>query len=303
MADLSVDLAGIKMKNPVMVASGTFGSGKEYKNYVKLNKLGAIVTKGITMKAKAGNPTPRICETPSGILNSIGLQNKGVEHFIREELPWLREVNTPVIANIAGDTMDEYVEVVKALGVGSGLSGLEVNVSCPNVEKGGMSFGKDAKSCASLIKKVKAATDLPVIVKLTPNVSDVAAIAKSCEKAGADCISLVNTFLAMAIDVQTRRPKLAKGVGGLSGPAIKPIALRMVWEVFSSVKVPIIGMGGIMNAEDAYEFHLAGATAVSVGTANFINPKVSIEIIDGIKDILKTQKAKSIREIIGKVEV
>lgn len=303
MVDMQVEIAGIKLKNPVMVGSGTFGSGKEYAKLTKLKKLGAIVTKGVTLKEKSGNPPPRICETPSGILNSIGLQNKGVEYFLESEVPWLKSLEIPVIVNIAGSSVDEYIELTKIISGSPGVDAIEVNISCPNVEKGGMSFGVSPKICGKLIKEVKNAALVPIIVKLTPSVTDISGIAKTAEKAGADAISLINTFLGMAIDADTFTTKLAQGTGGLSGPAIKPIAVRMVWEVCNSVRIPVIGMGGIMTAEDALEFLLVGAKAVAVGTANFINPDASIDVINGLEKILKKRKIKNISEVIGKVKL
>lgn len=298
--DLAVDIAGIRLKNPVMTASGTFGFGKEYAPYVDLNKLGAIVVKGTTLLPRMGNPGRRLVETPAGMLNSIGLENPGVTHFIDVELPNLRRYDVPVIVNISGHSIDEYRELAAALDV-DGVAALEVNISCPNVKEGGLVFGTDCTSAAGVISAVRAATKKPVIAKLSPNVTDVTAIAKAVEAAGADAVSLINTLLGMAIDIRTRRPKLGNVVGGLSGPAVKPVAVRMVWQVAKAVAIPIIGMGGIMTGDDAVEFMLAGATAVAVGTANFINPRATLDVADGIKQYLIEQNCSSVSEIIGGV--
>lgn len=296
--NLEVNIAGIKMKNPVMVASGTFGYGEEYGQLIDLNMLGAIVVKGITLLPKQGNSPPRIVETPCGMLNAIGLENVGVERFIKEKLPYLQQFNTPVIVNIAGKSVEEYVKLAKNL---DGLvDGLEVNISCPNVAKGGLQFGQDPSLTYEVVSKVRQATKLPLITKLSPNVTDIKIIAKSAEDAGGDAISLINTILGMAIDVNTKKPILANIKGGLSGPAIKPIALRMVFEVAQVVKVPIVGQGGIMNATDALEFIIAGATAIAVGTANFVDPTAAIKIIEGIEDYLIKNNISRISELIGK---
>ncbi|OGC04982.1 dihydroorotate dehydrogenase B catalytic subunit [candidate division WOR-1 bacterium RIFOXYA12_FULL_43_27] len=280
--DLSIELAGIKLKNPVMAASGTFGYGKEYSEFCDLNQIGAIVTKSITLKPKEGNPPPRIAETPSGILNAIGLQSDGVEKFIAKALPFLEKFDVPVIASIAGGSKEEFAELAKILSKSKRIAGLELNISCPNVKKGGMLFGCDPDAAAEVTKAARKATKLPLIVKLSPNVTDITLIAKAVEKAGADALSLINTLLGMAIDINTKKPKLGNITGGLSGPAIRPIAIRMVWQTAQAVKIPIVGMGGIMTAEDAIEFFLAGASAVQVGTGNFVDPKCIIKIIEGL---------------------
>ncbi|MEW6609348.1 MAG: dihydroorotate dehydrogenase [bacterium] len=286
--DLTVNIASIKMKNPVMVASGTFGYGEEYAQLIDLNKLGAIVSKGITLAPRQGNPPPRIVETPCGMLNAIGLENVGVEKFIKEKLPYLRQFDTPLIANIAGKTVEEYVELARRL---DGLvDGLEINISCPNVAKGGLEFGQDASLTYQVVSNVRQVSKVPLITKLSPNVTDIKVIARAAEDAGTDAISLINTILGMAIDVNTRKPVLANITGGLSGPAIKPIALRMVFEVAKVVHVPIIGQGGIMNTTDALEFIIAGATAVAVGTANFVDPQLPLKIIAGIENYLRENK-------------
>lgn len=281
--NLTVDIGGIKMKNPVMVASGTFGYGEEYGDLVDLNRLGAIVTKGITLKPKEGNPPPRIVETPSGMLNAIGLENVGVETFIEEKIPYLEGLDVALIVNINGEDIEEYVELARILDGVNGVAGLEANISCPNVAAGGMLFGQDPTTTYEVVSRVRKVTKLPLIAKLTPNVTDVTIIAKEAERAGADALSLINTVLGMAIDVEAKKPKLANTTGGLSGPAIKPVALRMVWQVAQVVNIPIIGQGGIMTTEDALEFIIAGAKAVAIGTANFVNPRASIEIIEGIE--------------------
>ena len=296
---MMVEIAGLKLKNPVMTASGTFGYGQEYADYVDLNRLGGIVVKGLSLQPRLGNQPPRIMETSGGMLNAVGLQNVGVDVFIKEKLPFLGQYDVAVIANIYGESYLEYAQVAGKLSKAPGVHALEVNVSCPNVKKGGLSFGSDPKAAAEVTRHVKAETDLPVIVKLTPNVTDIAAIAQAVEEAGADAVSLINTLTGMSIDLKTRTPHLKNITGGLSGPAIKPVALRMVWQVAQKVAIPIIGIGGIMTAEDALEFMVAGAGAVQIGTANFINPCATIEIIDGIRHYLQDQKIKSIKDIVG----
>lgn len=281
---MELELAGIKLNNPVMVASGTFGYGKEYSELIDLNKLGAIITKSVSLNPREGNPPPRICETPSGMLNSIGLQNEGLKKFIEEQLPFLSKYTVPVIVNIAGETEKEFVELAKTLSKEPIVKGLELNISCPNVKSGGMQFGCSTTGTAEIVKAVRKATSLPLIVKLTPNVTDIAEIAKSAVNAGADAISLINTLLGMAVDVKTKKFKLATKTGGLSGPAIKPVAVRMVWQVASAVKVPIIGIGGITSIEDALEFFMVGASAVQVGTGNFLDAETAIKIIEGLND-------------------
>jgi dihydroorotate dehydrogenase (NAD+) catalytic subunit len=297
--NLSVTIGNLKLKNPVMTASGTFGYGEEYSEFVDLNKLGAIVVKGISLKPMEGNPPPRIWETPCGMLNSIGLQNVGLKKLVEEKLPYLKQFNTPVIANILANTIRGYAQLAKVLD-DSGVEGIELNVSCPNVKKGGISFGTDKKTLARLISKVRQSVKNAVLItKLSPNVSSIREFAKIAEDSGSDAISLINTIPGMAIDVDTRRPRLSNITGGLSGPAIKPVAVRMVWESYNAVKIPIIGMGGIMNAVDAIEFMLAGATAVAVGTANFINPRAVESIIAGIEDYFQRNAIHDVKEIIG----
>ena len=284
-----------------MTASGTFGYGSEFASYVNLHRLGAIVVKGISLLPRAGNKPPRIVETTGGMLNAIGLENVGVEKFIREKMPFLREITTPVIVNILGDSIEEYGQLAEKLSEVEGISALEVNISCPNVKKGGVAFGTDPVMVEAVTKAVKERTTLPVIMKLSPNVTDITATARAAENGGADTISLINTLMAMAIDHRTRRPALANIIGGLSGPAIKPVALRMVWQVAGAVSIPIIGIGGIMTAEDALEFLIAGATAVQIGTANLINPDSTERIIEGISKFVE-ENGPSIREIIGSLE-
>ncbi|MBU0573033.1 MAG: dihydroorotate dehydrogenase [Candidatus Margulisbacteria bacterium] len=299
MADLSMEIAGLKLKNPVMVASGTFGHGEEYSELIDLRKLGAIVTKSITVSPREGNPPPRIVETPAGMLNSIGLENDGLKKFIEEHLPFLAKFKTPVIANIAGETQKEFEELASTLSKERQVKALEVNISCPNVEHGGMQFGCSPVGTEEVVRAVRAATDMPLIVKLSPNVTDITEIAKKAKDSGADVISLINTVMGMAIDAETRRPRINRIVAGLSGPAIKPIALRMVWQVAQSIKLPVIGIGGIMNARDALEFFIAGASAVQIGTANFVDTQASIKTIEGINEYLDRKGIKDIKGLIG----
>lgn len=287
--DLSIQIAGVEMKNPVMTASGTFGSGREYGEYVDLNRLGAVVVKGIASTPWKGNSAPRVAETYGGMLNSVGLQNPGVRAFMEKDIPFLRRYDTKIIVNVCGKTLEEYCDVVERL-QDADIDLLELNISCPNVKEGGVSFGTDPHMVELVTREVKRYARQPLIVKLTPNVTDIVTIAKAAEAGGADGISLINTLLGMAIDIHRRKPILANIVGGLSGPAIKPVALRMVYQVAKAVKLPIIGMGGIMNAEDALEFMMAGATAVAVGTANFINPRATIDILEGIEGYLRESK-------------
>lgn len=303
MSNLSVEIAGIQFQNPVLTASGTFGYGLEYTAFIDLNLLGGIVVKGLSIKPSPGNPPPRIIETASGMLNTIGLQNIGIEAFIAEKLPLLKKFNTQIIANFFGSTQDEYVRAAERLSSVSEIAGLEMNISCPNVEKGGLAFGTDPKITEELVQKVKKVTSLPLIVKLSPNVTDIVIMAKAAVNGGADALSVINTLLGMAIDIKSRRPLLANITGGLSGPAIKPVALRMVWQVAKAVDIPIIGIGGIMNAQDALEFIIAGASAVQIGTANFIDPAVSVKIIEGIKDYCEKNEIRDIKNLIGSLRV
>ncbi len=297
-----INFAGIEMKNPVTVSSGTFGYGREYSQYIDLNKLGAIITKGTSLKPKSGNKSPRVCETASGMLNSIGLQNPGVEYFAQNDLPFLRKFDTAIIVNACGSTIDEYVELCKILNT-LDIDGVELNLSCPNVKSGCMAFGSSYEGVKEVTQKVRKVLDKPLIVKLTPNVTDIASIAKAVEDAGADGVSLINTLLGMKIDIEKRRPILANNTGGLSGPAVKPVAVRMVYQVSQAVKIPILGMGGIINGEDAIEFILAGAKAISIGTGNFISPDVSIKTIDEIENYMKKYNVEDINDLVGKVEM
>lgn len=296
---LAVNLGGLVMKNPVTVASGTFAAGHEYADFVDVASLGAVTTKGASLNGWAGNDSPRIAETPSGMLNSIGLQNPGVAHLKEYDLPWLREVGATVIVNVSGHSFQEYVDVIRALEEGDAPDAYEVNISCPNVDAGGMTIGTDPKSVEEVISLCRAATKRPMIVKLTPNVTDITEIARAAESAGADALSLINTLLGMAIDPHRRKPQLARAVGGLSGPAVKPVALRMVWETAKAVNVPLLGMGGITCGLDAVEFMLAGATAIAVGTANFTDPTATVHVIDGIIDYCEQQGVTDVNELIG----
>lgn len=300
--DLRVNIGSLQLQNPVMTASGTFGYAREFADLVNLHRLGGIIVKGISYEPRAGNPPPRIVETPAGMLNAIGLQNVGVERFIDEKMTYLRGLGVPVVVNILGDTVEEYRILTERLRGVEGIAALEVNISCPNVKKGGVAFGTVPSMAAAVTEAVKSAADVPVMVKLSPNVADIVEMAKAVEGAGADSISLVNTLIGMAIDLKRRKPLLANVIGGLSGPAIKPVALRMVYQAAGAVNIPVIGIGGIETAEDALEFILAGATAVQVGTANFINPRVSEELVDGIGDYVRSHKLSSIRPLIGALE-
>lgn len=297
-----VNFAGIEMKNPVTVASGTFGYGREFADFFDLGKLGAVITKGTSLKPKSGNKPPRICETPSGMLNSIGLQNPGVEYFANNDLPYLRKFDTKIIVNACGSSIDEYVELCRILN-DLDIDGVELNLSCPNVKEGCMAFGNTYEGVKKVTSEVRKVLDKPLIVKLTPNVTDIAGIAKGVEDGGADVVSLINTLLAMKIDIYKRKPVLANNTGGLSGPAIRPVAVRMVYQVAQAVDIPIMGLGGIMSGEDAIEFMLAGATTVSIGAGNFVEPYTSIKTIQGIEEYMKKCNIDDINSIIGKVEM
>ena len=302
--DLSVRVGKIALQNPIAVASGTFGYGEEYHRLFNVNKLGAVVTKSISLKPRSGNPTPRIYETPSGMINSIGLQNVGLAAFVREKMLFLRKLKGPkVIVNLAGESVSEYVELARRLDDISGIDALELNISCPNCEHGGIEFGVDPRLTAEVVGKVCRATRRPVIAKLSPNVTDIVAIAKAAAEAGADGLSLINTLLAIAVDTETWRPRIATVTGGLSGPAIKPVALRMVWQVHRALpKMPLLGIGGIMTAEDVVEFMLCGASAVEVGTANYVNPQATMEILDGLRKYLLEHRLKTPSELVGKLK-
>lgn len=299
--NLTVNLGGLTMKNPVTTASGTFAAGMEYSDFVDVSALGAVTTKGVSLNGWEGNASPRIAEVPSGMLNSIGLQNPGVAHLKSEELPWLREQGATTIVNVSGHSFDEYVQVIEAL-EDAPVDAYEVNISCPNVDAGGMTLGTHVPSVEKVVSLCREATSRPLIVKLTPNVTDITEIARAAEASGADAISLINTLLGMAIDVKRRRPVLARVVGGFSGPAVKPVALRMVWQCSKAVSVPILGMGGITTGTDAVEFMLAGATAVAVGTANFMNPQATVDVIDGIIDYCEEQGVNDVNDLIGALE-
>lgn len=300
--NLSTEIAGIKFKNPVIAASGTFGFGREFSEYMDLSRLGGISVKGLTLKPRQGNKPPRIAETPAGILNSVGLQNPGVEAFIKEEMPFLRQYDTAIIANIAGNTIEDYCEMAEILG-DTDIDGIELNVSCPNVKAGCVAFGNSPQGISEITRKVKPYCKQPLIVKLTPNVTDIKEIAVAAESSGADAISLINTILGMSIDVHRRRPVLANNMGGLSGPAVKPVAVRMVYEASRAVKIPVIGMGGISTGEDAIEFLLAGASAVMVGTASFVNPAACADIAGEIEGYLLKYGYCSVGDIVGKLEL
>lgn len=297
-----VNLAGIKMKNPVTVASGTFGYGREFSNFFDLSKLGGIITKGTALKPWSGNKPSRVYETPSGMLNSIGLQNPGIEYFAQNDLPFLRKFDTAIIVNAIGKSIEEYVELCKVLNT-LDIDGVELNLSCPNVKAGCMAFGNTYEGVKQVTSEVRKVLDKPLIVKLTPNVTDIASIAKAVEDAGADGVSLINTLLGMKIDIDKRRPVLANNTGGLSGPAIRPVAVRMVYQVAQAVNIPVLGMGGIVNGDDAIEFMLAGANAVSIGAGNFINPYTSVDTIAGIENYMKKHQIEDINDIVGTVEM
>ena len=303
MADLSVQLGALRLKNPIIAASGCFGYGVEYQHAVDLASLGGVAVKGLFLTEREGHPPPRIVETPAGMLNAIGLQGIGVHRFVAEKLPELRRLGATTIVNICGSTLEEYCEVARVLSDAEGVGAIELNISCPNIKEGGIQFGCSLTGTYDVVSSVRKVTSLPLIPKLTPNVTDVASFARASEEAGADAISLVNTFLAMAIDVETRRPKLSNVLGGLSGPAIRPIAVRMVWECHQAVKLPILGMGGIATVEDALEFIIAGASAVQVGTANFADPFLWSKLLDGLDAYLERHKIARVRDLVGRIEL
>lgn len=303
MVDLSVEIGKLKLKNPIMTASGTFGYGEEFADFIDLNRLGGIIVKGTTLHHREGNPYPRMAETPSGMLNAVGLQNKGVDYFIEHIYPRIKDLDTRVIVNVSGSCIDDYVAVCEKLSPLDKVAAVEINISCPNVKQGGMGFGTTCSGAESVTSAVRKAYDGTMIVKLTPNVTDITEIARAVEAAGADAVSLTNTFLGMAIDVEKRKPMLSTITGGLSGPCIRPIAVRMVWQVANAVQVPVVGLGGIASGRDAIEFLLAGATAVQIGTANFVDPQVTVKAIDYIEDYLKRHQITSVRELIGGMEV
>lgn len=303
MADLKVNIGALKLKNPVLTASGTFGYGEEFADFVDLTRLGGFIVKGTTLHPREGNPYPRMAETPMGMLNAVGLQNKGVHYFVEHIYPRLKDLDTNVIVNVSGSSVEDYRETAAIINELENIPAIELNISCPNVKHGGMTFGVHPEAAAEVVSAVRSAYHKTLIVKLTPNVTDITEIAKAVEGAGADSISLINTMLGMAIDAERRKPLLSTVTGGLSGPCVKPVALRMVWQVAKVVKVPVVGLGGIMNATDAIEFFLAGATAIELGTANFIDPAITVKVVDGINDYLDRHGFKSVHEIIGALEV
>lgn len=299
MVDLSVNIGSLKLKNSVLTASGTFGYGEEYADFIDLERLGGFIVKGTTLNHREGNPYPRMVETPSGMLNAVGLQNKGVDYFINEIYPRIKDVESQVIVNVSGACIEDYVKVCEKLAPLDKIEAVEINISCPNVKQGGMAFGTTCAGAESVIKAIREAYDKTIIVKLSPNVTDIAEIARAVEAAGADAVSLTNTFLGMAINVETQRPYLSTITGGLSGACIRPIAVRMVWQVANAVKIPVVGLGGIMNGRDAVEFMLAGATAVQVGTANFVDPAVTVKIVDYIENYMVRHGIESAKDLIG----
>lgn len=303
MADLRVNIGALKLKNPVLTASGTFGYGEEFADFIDLTRLGGFIVKGTTLYPREGNPYPRMAETPMGMLNAVGLQNKGVHYFVEQIYPRLKDLNTNVIVNVSGSSVEDYSETAAIINELNNIPAIELNISCPNVKHGGMTFGVHPEAAAEVVSAVRMAYHKTLIVKLTPNVTDITEIAKAVEGAGADSVSLINTMLGMAIDAERRKPLLSTITGGLSGPCVKPVALRMVWQVAKAVKIPVVGLGGIMNATDAIEFMLAGATAVELGTANFIDPAITVKVVDGINEYLDRHGFKSVHEIIGALEV
>ncbi len=299
MVDLSIRIKDLVFKNPVLTASGTCGFGEEIADFVDLSKLGGVVMKGTTLKPRQGNDYPRMAETPSGMLNAVGLQNKGVDNFEKNIYPTIKDIDSQFIVNVNGSTIEEYMELTERINALDKIPAIELNISCPNVKEGGMAFGVSCPSAEAVVRAVRKVYDKPLIVKLSPNVTDITEIARAVEGQGADAVSLVNTFLGMAVDANSRKPVLSTITGGLSGPAIKPIALRMVWQVYNSVKIPVVGMGGIMNATDAIEFMIAGASAVQVGTAIFIDPTIPVQIVDGINDYLELNKIQNANDLVG----
>jgi dihydroorotate dehydrogenase (NAD+) catalytic subunit len=303
MADLSVNIGQLSLSNPVMTASGTFGYGKEFADFIDLSKLGGIIVKGTTLHHREGNPYPRMAETPSGMLNAVGLQNKGVDYFIEHIYPEIKDIKSRMIVNVSGSAVEDYVATAEKINELEQIPAIELNISCPNVKQGGMAFGVSAKGCSEVVKAVREVYKKTLIVKLSPNVTDITEIARAAEASGADSVSLINTLLGMAIDAEKRRPLLSTVTGGMSGAAVKPIALRMVWQTAKAVKIPVVGLGGIMNWRDAVEFLLAGATAIEIGTANFIDPAVTVKVVEGINEYLDRHGFKSVKEIIGALEV
>ena len=303
MANLNINIGKLQLKNPVMTASGTFGYGTEYSDFMDISRIGGIFVKGTTIRERQGNAYPRMAETPSGMLNAVGLQNKGVDYFINHIYPTIKDIDTNIIVNVSGSTIEDYVETAEKLNSLEKIPAIELNISCPNVKEGGMAFGTSCLSAAQVVREVRRAYKNELIVKLSPNVTDISEIVLAVEAEGADSVSLINTLLGMAINAEKRKPILSTVTGGLSGPAVKPIALRMVWQVAQAVKIPVIGLGGIMNATDAIEFMLAGASAIQIGTANFIDPTVSVKVVDGINEYLDRHGFKSVTDIIGALEI
>ena len=303
MVQLNTKIGSLELKNPVMTASGTFGYGTEYADFMDINRLGAIIVKGTTLNPRQGNPYPRMAETPSGMLNAVGLQNKGVDYFVDHIYPEVQKIGTAIIVNVSGSCIDDYVQTASIINTLDDIPAIELNISCPNVKQGGMAFGVNPESAAQVVSAVRKAYDKTLIVKLSPNVTDITEIARAVEGAGADSVSLINTMLGMAIDAEKRRPILSTVTGGMSGPAVKPVALRMVWQTAKAVKIPVIGLGGICSATDAIEFLLAGASAIQIGTANFIDPSISEKVVDGIADYLERHGFSSVQEIIGALQV
>lgn len=303
MVDLSVKIGGLSLRNPVMTASGTFGYGTEFEDFVNFSRMGGIIVKGTTIRHREGNAYPRLAEVPSGMLNAVGLQNKGVDYFIEHIYPTVKNYDTNVIVNVSGATLEDYVACAEKINDLDHIPAIELNISCPNVKQGGMAFGTSCTAAAEVVCAVRRAYDKTLIVKLSPNVTDIAEIARAVEAEGADSVSLINTLMGMAINAETRKPVLSTITGGLSGPCVKPIALRMVWQVAKAVNIPVVGLGGIMNATDAIEFFLAGASAIEIGTANFIDPSITMNVVDGIEDYLKRHKLESLNQIIGQLEV
>ena len=303
MVQLNIKIGSLELKNPVMTASGTFGYGTEYADFMDISRLGAIIVKGTTLAPRQGNPYPRMAETPSGMLNAVGLQNKGVDYFVDHIYPEVQKIGTAIIVNVSGSCIDDYVQTASIINTLDDIPAIELNISCPNVKQGGMAFGVNPESAAQVVSAVRKAYDKTLIVKLSPNVTDITEIARAVEGAGADSVSLINTMLGMAIDAEKRRPILSTITGGMSGPAVKPVALRMVWQTAKAVKIPVIGLGGICSATDAIEFLLAGASAIQIGTANFIDPSISEKVVDGIADYLERHGFSSVQEIIGALQV
>ena len=303
MVQLNTKIGSLELKNPVMTASGTFGYGTEYADFMDISRLGAIIVKGTTLNPRQGNPYPRMAETPSGMLNAVGLQNKGVDYFVDHIYPEVRKIGTAIIVNVSGSCIDDYVQTASIINTLDDIPAIELNISCPNVKQGGMAFGVNPESAAQVVSAVRKAYDKTLIVKLSPNVTDITEIARAVEGAGADSVSLINTMLGMAIDAEKRKPILSTITGGMSGPAVKPVALRMVWQTAKAIKIPVIGLGGICSATDAIEFLLAGASAIQIGTANFIDPSISEKVVDGIADYLQRHNFSSVQDIIGALEV